>query len=130
MSWTYSGDPSSTPLDEVRYLIGDNDVNAPQLQNEEIEYHLTAHGGNALMAAIDACEGLVAKYARMVTREVGDLRVEAEKLMGHYATLRKRLAQRQGRTSAGVFIGNDKQQRLFKVGMMDDGLDTSYDRPS
>lgn len=129
MTWSYSGDPSNSTLDEVRYLIGDTESTDMQLQDEEINYHLAQNNGSAVNAAIDACEGLVAKYARKVNREVGDLRIESERLMDHYIKLAKRLmSKRSMKGATGIFIGNNKDQRLFKMGMMDDApVDTSYD---
>lgn len=129
MTWTYSGDPSSSPRNELRYLIGDTDTADKQVQDEELDYHLTKNGNNAVSAAIDACEALAAKYARRVNREVGDLRIESERLMDHYIKLAKRLQKNKSiRGAAGIFIGNDPQQRLFSMGMMDETpRDTSYD---
>ena len=38
MSFTYSGDPSASKLDEARFLIGDTDKASPIMQDEEINY--------------------------------------------------------------------------------------------
>ncbi len=41
MSWTYSGNPTASALDEVRFLITDTDQTKPYtLSNEEINYAL------------------------------------------------------------------------------------------
>ena len=40
MTWSYSGDPSTSELDEYRFLIGDTNPSEPLLQNEEITYVL------------------------------------------------------------------------------------------
>lgn len=38
MSWSYSGDPSDSPLDAVRFYLQDTSEDEPLMQNEEIEY--------------------------------------------------------------------------------------------
>ena len=48
MSWTYSGDPSSSELDECRFLISDTDEASPILQDEEIKYIIESANGNKL----------------------------------------------------------------------------------
>lgn len=131
MTWSYGGNPTSSKKDEVRYLVGDTTTTDQQLSDEEISYHLLQNSNNALEAAIDAADALMAKYAREVTRESGDLRIEAEKRMGHYKALHSQLkAKRSKAGSNGIFIGNDPNQRLFSIGMMDRDRDVSYDGPS
>lgn len=36
--WSYSGNPSSSSLDAIRFYLQDTDTNDPLMQNEEIEY--------------------------------------------------------------------------------------------
>ena len=38
MTWSYTGSPSSSKIDECRFLIGDTDKSAPIMQDEEIQY--------------------------------------------------------------------------------------------
>lgn len=38
MSWTYSGDPSSSDLDKYRFMLGDTIAEEPLMQNEEIQF--------------------------------------------------------------------------------------------
>ena len=40
MTWNYSGDPSLSSRDAVRFLIGDTDPNDPLVTDEEIAYAL------------------------------------------------------------------------------------------
>ena len=42
MTWSYSGDPSASSLDEVRFLVGDTDSTEQLVQNEEIAYAINA----------------------------------------------------------------------------------------
>ena len=46
MSWNYSGNPASSPVDECRFLIGDTNPNEPIMQDEEIQYIIDTYGSN------------------------------------------------------------------------------------
>lgn len=55
MSFTYSGNPSSSLLDAARFAIGDTSESDPLLQDEEILYIIEQtkdKGKNSMMAAI------------------------------------------------------------------------------
>lgn len=73
MTFTYGGNPANSTLEEVRFLL--NDTTSPgELSDEEITYLLAQHG-TALLAALAGARVLYAKFAREVTRAVGDLRI-------------------------------------------------------
>jgi hypothetical protein len=75
MTFTYSGNPGASSLDEVRFLIQDTDSNDQLLSNEEINYLLTSYDGDAFGAAIAAITALIAQAARVQeeSKKVGDL---------------------------------------------------------
>ena len=74
--FTYSGDPSASNLDEVRFLIGDTNESDSELQDEEIYYLLTTWG-SPYNAAIAACEIISGRYADRTnySRSIGDLSI-------------------------------------------------------
>lgn len=121
MTWTYNGDPSSNDRDQVRFWLGDTDSTDEQLSDEEIAFLLDINADEPLSAAIDGAQGLMAKYSRETNRAVGDLQVEAQAKVVHYAALidRLRIMNNRKRNVGGIFIGNDQKQRLFEVGDMD-----------
>ncbi len=108
MSWSYSGDPATSPKDEVRFLVGDTDSTKPLISDEEINYNIVlVYGasppasGNYLPAAY-AADGIAAKSARSVDKSVGDLRLsysQQAKAFRDLATVLRRRA-----TLAGVPI--------------------------
>jgi hypothetical protein len=107
MAWTYSGSPSSSPLDEVRFLIGDTNVDDQLLANDEIAYLLSQNGADVYAAAIGGVRGLIAKAARQVetSRQVGDLTltVKAGDRIAQYESLLVSLtAEQQSRRGVGV----------------------------
>src|ERR1041385_1358437 len=62
MSWTYDA-ALSTNRDKVRLMIGDTDTNNQQLSDAEIAFFLTQEP-RLEFAAAEACQALIAKYAR------------------------------------------------------------------
>lgn len=74
-SFTYSGDPSSSDRDTVRFLIQDTDSTDPLVSDSEIAYLLNAAAANVYQAAHDACTTISARFARKAdtSKSVGDL---------------------------------------------------------
>lgn len=72
----YSGDPSYSVGDEVRFLMQDTDRTDPQVSDEEIAYMVTQHG-NASTCAVALCNVLATRYAQrsVDSKEVGDLKI-------------------------------------------------------
>lgn len=91
MTWTYSAAAlASSDLYKVRLLIGDTDTNRQQLQDEEINYVLTAESV-VTYAAAACCDLLAAKYGFLVNTENSELRVSAAARHKHYMDLADRL---------------------------------------
>lgn len=72
MTWTYSGNPSSSSRDAIRFLIGDTDTTDQLLSNEEIDYIISVQGASN-RAASEAARAVAAKYARLMSRSIGGL---------------------------------------------------------
>jgi len=130
VAWSYSGDPSSSDRDRVRFLVGDTDALEPQIQNEEID-HLLAQGGGAELAAVHAAEALAAKYARRVSGSAGGISRSSSDLVEHYMTLARRLRAELAQFGAPYAGGlseaekasdradSDLVQPAFRRGMFD-----------
>jgi hypothetical protein len=91
--------------DQVRLLIGDTDMTDALLQDEEIVWLLDQNGSNVNATAVQACELLAAKFARLADTQVDDVRVAlSQRARGYHqqaASLRARMAV----TGAGLFAG-------------------------
>ena len=74
MTWSYSGNPGASSLDEIRFLIGDTDSSSELLSNEEIDYLSVAYG-DPYGAAVACVVALIAQASRSVeeSKKVGDL---------------------------------------------------------
>lgn len=99
-SWEYSGDPTTSPKDEVRFLLGDVDDDEHQMSDEEIGYLLTTYGDPTAAAAAGA-RALSSKYARAAvsSKQVGDLVIQYRSQADSYATLAETLGAAGGTTS-------------------------------
>ena len=91
--WTYDTGNLAT-VDEdgrkniVRLLIGDTDINDPQLQDEEILFALRSNKDNPNVAAIFAINAIISKYARLVNIELDEaIREDYSDLIDNYKGL-------------------------------------------
>lgn len=94
MSWTYSADPSSSPKDAVRWLVGDTDPDDQLVQDEEINWNLTQYGGEIYRAASDTAYNISAFFVReaqSTSKSVGGLSIS--KSFGDKAQRFERLAK-------------------------------------
>lgn len=97
MTWSYSGNPSSSATDAIRFLIGDTDTTDQLLSNEEIAWLNTEQTGSstAITALYEtahyACESISAKLARLADTQIGDLNVKLSQKAQGYLTLARQL---------------------------------------
>lgn len=104
MAWTYSGDPSSSDRDQVRFIIQDTDSDDQLLQDEELDYLLTEEG-NVTSASIRAAEILMAKFSRMCDEKVGQVSVSYSQKAEQYKRLVDQLKRRAAIKNVTPFAG-------------------------
>lgn len=130
MAWTYSGDPSASLRDEVRFLIGDTDTSDQQLSDAEVDYTLTSASDDASLAAVKCAQALAAHYARRADKTVGDLSLSYSQLSKHYLDLVAQLQATAAVALAAPYAGgisvsdketdeddSDRVQPAFRVGL-------------
>lgn len=91
-AWTYSGDPSLSDRDKVRFWIGDTNSADPLLMDPEVDYALSVYP-NPQLAAAQCCRSIAAKFAQKVNRRVGDLSINYSDRQKHYLDLAAQLGQ-------------------------------------
>lgn len=107
MTWTYSGNPSSSATDAIRFLIGDTDTNDQLLSNEEIQWVNTQASGSATStatlydSAYRCCMYVASKLAREADKQIGDLRVSMSQKAESY---RKQAAILQAQSKEYNFV--------------------------
>jgi hypothetical protein len=104
MTFTYSGDPSTSTRNYVRFLLNDTDSTDALFSDEEIAYVLTEWSGDAYDAARELAEILIARFARLAdstSKSVGDISVSESygSKITHYKELANSLLQRKMRKS-------------------------------
>ena len=100
MTWTYSGDPSSSAKDAVRFAVGDTREAKPLLQDEEIYGLLKAAQDDPASAALAACRGIVFQLGRLRDETVGSVSISYSQQFEHYKSLLGLL-----QTQLGLFTG-------------------------
>jgi len=94
-AWTYSGDPAASDRDAVRFYLGDTDEADAQLSNAEVDYLLII-SGTVLGAAATGAKALSGKYARLVDKAVGDLKISYSQRKLAYDALYSDLSAQAG----------------------------------
>lgn len=107
MTWSYSGDPSTSDRDSLRFLIGDTDSNDQLLQDEELDYILATFP-SLIKAQYIALSSIAAKCARLYRQETGRIKVWAGDKYKQYKDLADQLKDDMARGIVGtpyVFAG-------------------------
>lgn len=135
MTATYSGDPTDSSKDAVRFLIGDTSATF-EITDEEIAYILTLYP-TPLGAAAACCRALASRFAKMVDKEVGDLKIKYSQRQKAFLDLAGQLEQQSGLTGLMPYAGgisvadketveadSDRPKPSFRSGQFDhrDGL--------
>jgi len=71
MSFSYSGDPSKSPLDNARFLLGDTNKEEPIMQDEEILYIIDTSGNNENKLYYTLFTRAATLFARDIKRSLG-----------------------------------------------------------
>jgi hypothetical protein len=145
---TYSGDPTTSPLDEVRFLIGDTGWNGLpwQLADAEISYQfIVSYGynqpippyGNYLPAAYCA-DAIAARYKMLVDKAVGDLHISYSQFIKQFQEIAARLRSRAAIWNVQVFSGglsvaqkraNALNWNITHGAIVIDGMNDGYPTP-
>jgi len=94
MTFTYSGNPSNSPLDEVRFYIQDTNTSDQLLSDEEVNYLIGKWYPiyvSFILVAANACDIISSKFAREVTYSADGVSVGANELQQKYTQLAKSL---------------------------------------
>ncbi len=108
MTWSYTGDPTSSNRDQVRFLIQDTDSEDQLLQDGEVDFLLLEHPAPQ-RAAVRACEILMIKFAREVDSSVGSVREACSQRHKQYTELLKTLKRRASIANVAPLAGGIDQ---------------------
>jgi hypothetical protein len=103
VSWTYSGNPSTSVGDQVRFLVEDTDPNEQLLSDEEIAYLLQSVDGKPYTAAAQGLWQVWVKLSRQADSSVGDVHKVLSRRAEHFEGLYREM-QRRARAVEGSSI--------------------------
>ena len=121
MTWTYTGNPSATARDAIRFLVGDTDTNDQLVSDEEIAWVNNQVSGSdtattyLYSAAYRTMLTIASKFSRLADQTVGDLKVSLSQKADNARTQAvelKVLAGREGMVpvpNAGGISISDKE---------------------
>lgn len=104
MAFSYSGDPSTSPKDGVRFLVEDTNAQDPQLNDAEIQFLLNQYT-NIFKAAAYAARSIMSKYARQVDKSVGDLRLSYSQRQKAYQEMFEDLLRQAANRTSLPWVG-------------------------
>ena len=117
---TYSGDPSASDVDAVRFLVGDTDDSGFVLSDSEINFLLTTEG-SIYAASAQAALTMAAAFGRKADKSVGDLSIRYSDRREHYLELSTQLGDQvasKGSALTGITGGRGAERDpLFWLGM-------------
>lgn len=127
MAFSYSGDPSTSPKDRVRFELADTAKNAPILSDEEIDFCITQE--STIEGAIaKGAETITAKFRRQVNVRVGQLSLDYQARAQQYEALALQWRQvaKGANNSMPTSVATEGGGPFFWRGMHDNpGADTS-----
>lgn len=93
MSWSYSGDPTSSDVDAVRFFVQDTNTDDQLLSDEEISFLIThwSEYDSMIFVAAMAAETIASKFAREITVSADGVSVGTNELQQKYLSLAKQL---------------------------------------
>lgn len=119
MSWSYSGDPSESSVDAVRFLVGDTHSDEPLVTNEEIEWSLLQYT-NIYAAAALVAETIASYFATQANSiTIGPLREEYGTRAKDYQERVKSLKSKASEARRLVFYAGGTDQAEKDAALMD-----------
>lgn len=122
MTTSYSGNPSASPLDEVRFLTKDTGTSGEWfLTDEEIAY-LLAQDTNPKIAASYAANQISIIFGTRASKSIGPLTIRYRDQKQAYSELAAQLREMANATSAadaGPFTTQSSMDHIFTIGMHD-----------
>lgn len=96
MTWTYNlATLSTTPKDQIRYMVGDTDTTDQLIQDEEILFNLVLYPRNTgepgWLAAAFTCDNIAFSFAREVQNSIGPLSEQSQQKYDHYVALAQQM---------------------------------------
>ena len=116
MSFSYSGDPSTSTLDECRFLIGDTNESSPIMQDEEIQYIIAEEGTNTDKLRYVLFKQAATIFARDIKRSLGPQSEDPTSRLNFYKEQMESYKAKLS-TASGLSIPKYAYPKVFRKGM-------------
>lgn len=115
MSFSYSNDPSSSKLDECRFIVGDTDASNFLFQDEEINYIIKQSKSNDNLLFYNLFTRAATIYAKAIKRSLGPQSEDPTARLNYF----KQQAEeyRVKIAFSGVSIPRYSYKKVFSKGM-------------
>ena len=115
MSFSYSGNPSESAIDECRFLLGDTDENNPIMQDEEIEYIIAQSNSDVNLLRYNLFTQAATIFARAIKRSLGP---QSEDPTSRLSYFKSQAAEYKSKiASKGLSIPKFNYPKVFYKGM-------------
>lgn len=115
MSWSYGGDPANSPIDAVRFMIGDTDENEQILTDEEIQFLIDTYGDNPLLLEYHAFAHMATVFARAIKRSLGPQSEDPTARLAYFQSKAKELKAKLA--AGGLAESHNAYPKIFRKGM-------------
>lgn len=115
MSWTYSGNPQGSQLDECRFLIGDTNKAEPIMQDEEIQYIISEIGEDRNKLLYELFTRAATLFARDIKRSLGPQSEDPTERLKFFKSQADMYKAKL--TSAGISLPKYAYPKIFRKGM-------------
>ena len=115
MSWTYSGNPANSQVDECRFLLGDTNESEPIMQDEEIQYIIDTYGSNKNQVLYQLFSRAATIFARDIKRSLGPQSEDPTERLKYFKEQAN--SYKAKLTSAGLSLPKYAYPKVFRKGM-------------
>jgi len=122
MTWTYSGDPSSSQLDELRFVVGDTRSDEPIMQNEEIQYLINTYASSNNQLMYQLFTRAATLFARDIKRSLGPQYEDPTERLKFFKEQAKKYELKL--TASGLSVPLYAHEKVFSIGMQNNPPNT------
>lgn len=115
MSWSYSGNPTASKVDECRFLLGDTNESMPIMQDEEIQYIISEAGDNVNKLRYMLFKQAATIFSRDIKRSLGPQSEDPTERLKFYKEQAE--SYKAKLSSSGISVPRYAYPKIFSKGM-------------
>ena len=115
MSWSYSGNPTTSQIDKYRFMLGDTDEKHPLMQDEEIQFLIDESNDNENRILYSIFRHAATIFARDIKRTLGPQHEDPTSRLDYFNTRAEEYKAKL--IAAGLSIPPYASPKIFMKGM-------------